>query len=69
MSAPVIWKEKRPIESFDVDFKGRLRAPVLFGLLTNAADGFELCGMTREADQKELCRARITGAPSETLSG
>ncbi len=38
MSAiPLVWSESRPIESFDVDVNGRLRAAMLFGLLTNAA--------------------------------
>ena len=32
-------------------------------------DGFELCSVTREADAKELCRAKITWWPGETVSG
>jgi medium-chain acyl-[acyl-carrier-protein] hydrolase len=34
---PVIWKEKRLVESFDVDILGRLRPQTLFAFLLNSA--------------------------------
>lgn len=34
---PIVWKEKRLIESFDVDIFGRLRPHTLFAFLLNAA--------------------------------
>jgi medium-chain acyl-[acyl-carrier-protein] hydrolase len=34
---PAVWKEKRLIESFDVDIQGRLRPQTLFAFLLNAA--------------------------------
>ncbi len=34
---PIVWKENRLIESFDVDILGRLRPQTLFAFLLNAA--------------------------------
>jgi acyl-ACP thioesterase len=34
---PSVWTEKRQVESFDVDVKGRLKPHVLFAFLTNSA--------------------------------